>query len=589
MNDNLQIIFETQKQIIIQIQIKMFQFWKFDNFMSLIYSFLFDFRKDENFDYEDVIDMLMNNIINFLKKINNSDFLKGIEKDFNEKHYNIIPEENKKNQLNKISEEYELYPEKSNNDNLLVNNEDNWFNIYKQNNNFIKNVNKIFKYIIPFLSKLYKLFNTKIRKIEAEKKTIKDFLDKENLQELFNNFKKCLEELKTMFNITFDEKEKALENNKLFYFLNIDDNELFKAIKDISKQYNDILNLIGENLHNNQKISKSKKIFDFQSENILPFLIFKNTTNYENENELNIEKILINNYNNYLIIDNKNEKLSLNLNKNYYFDSIQFENNLLSIFSNKFLIDLSQLSFPLFIFDKPIGKIPIIKKFKSKYEEKEEIDNKIKEEIINFMKEKKNNDEVISCFNQYYNLLFFITNKNEKIEMKNVMNIISNTFIKNKEFLKLITSTLKIENLLPLLELIEENCYQIFEDGIDNKFHNNDYEKIEKEKKKLNKKNEKIIEKFILALRRFILRIIYDNEDLDPDEKIIEYIKEDDFWNDEDVDTKFLDKITIEAKNSIEFYKSLQKRKDNDNDDDEIKIKKKKDKKIQRKKRDKDD
>ena len=197
----------------------------------------------------------------------------------------------------------------------------------------------------------------------------------------------------------------------------------------------------------------------------------------------------------------------------------------------------------------------------------------------------KNNDEVISCFNQYYNLLFFITNKNEKMQMKNVMNTISNTFVKNKEFLKLITSTLKIENLLPLLELIEENCYQIFEDGIDNKFHNNDYEKIEKEKKKLNKKNEKIIDKFILALRRFILRIIYDNEDLDPDENIIELIKEDDFWNDEDVDLKFLDKITIEAKNSIEFYKSLQKRKDNDNDDDEIKIKKKKDKKIQKIKR----
>ena len=44
MKADLKIIFEIQKQIIIQIQIKMFQLWKND--IILIYSFLFDFRKN---------------------------------------------------------------------------------------------------------------------------------------------------------------------------------------------------------------------------------------------------------------------------------------------------------------------------------------------------------------------------------------------------------------------------------------------------------------------------------------------------------------------------------------------------------------
>ena len=590
MNENLQIIFESQKQIIIKIQIKMFQFWGYDNFMTLIYSFLFDFRKNGNINSENLINMLMNNILNFLKNINNSDSLKSIESEFNEKHHNIIPSENNKNKINEISEDYELYTEKNYNDNLLLNNEDNWFNLYKQNNDFIKIINKTFKYIIPFLSQLYKLFNAKIRKIEAEKKTIKEFLNKENLQELFNNFKKGLNELKSIFNISFDEKN-PLENKNLIYFLNIDENEIFNTIYGLSIQYNEILNKIGEKLHQNHKISKTKKIFDFQSENILPFLTFKNTTNYDNENELNVEKIIINNYNNYLIINNQNKELSLKLNKEIYFDSEEFESNLLSIFSNKFLIN-EQLSFPSFVFDKPIGKMPIIKQFKLKYEDKEEINNNTKEDIINFMKQ-KNNEEIVSCLNQYYNLLYFLTTKNEIMKMKNVKEKIKNTFyVKNEEFLEFITSTLKIENLLPLLEIIEENFYQIFEEGIDNKFHNKDYNSIEKEKKKLNKiKDEKIIEKFILALRRFILRIIYDNEDLDPDENIIELIKEKEFWNDEDVNIKFLDKIKIEAKNIIEFYKSLQIRRENDydDDDDDYQNKKKKGKKNPKRRKNNDE
>ena len=110
----LKIIFEIQKQIIIKIQIKMFQFWKNDNFMTLIYSFLFDFRKNKNFiNSQDLNDMLMKNILNFLKNIN-YDSLKNMESEFNQNYYKIVPSENKKNKLIEISNDYEIYTEKNN-------------------------------------------------------------------------------------------------------------------------------------------------------------------------------------------------------------------------------------------------------------------------------------------------------------------------------------------------------------------------------------------------------------------------------------------------------------------------------------------
>ena len=213
-----------------------------------------------------------------------------------------------------------------------------------------KIVNIIFKYIIPFLFQIYKLFNTKIKKNVAETKAIKEFLNKENLQNLFNNFKKGLDKLKPEIDIKYD------ENTKLYDFLNIDNNNLFNIIENLSIKYNEILTKIGEKLQENNKISKSKKYFDIQSENILPFLNFKNSTNNDEENELNLEKNIIDNYNNYLIINNQNTDFSFKLNKYIYFDLEEFENNLLSIFSNKFLIDTSKESNPLFIFYTLIGK-----------------------------------------------------------------------------------------------------------------------------------------------------------------------------------------------------------------------------------------
>ncbi len=100
MNDNLKIIFEIQKQIIIQIQIKMFQFWSFDNFMTLIYSILFDFRRNELKNFDNIIDMLKNNIINFIKNKNNFDSLKKLESECYENHYKIVPSKNIKNKIN---------------------------------------------------------------------------------------------------------------------------------------------------------------------------------------------------------------------------------------------------------------------------------------------------------------------------------------------------------------------------------------------------------------------------------------------------------------------------------------------------------
>jgi hypothetical protein len=306
---------------------------------------------------------------------------------------------------------------------------------------------------------------------------------------------------------------------------------------------------------------------------------------------INYFQILLNqNKYNYLIINNKNTDFSFKLNNYIYFDLEEFENNLLSIFSNKFLIDTSKES--LFIFDTLIGKKNVINKFKSKYKNKEEIENNNKEEIIKFIKQ-KNNEEIIDCFKQYYNLLHFLTNEKEKMVMKDVMSNISNAFIKNKGFLKIITDLLEIENLLPLLELMEENCYQYLEDAIDNKFHNNDDSgSIDKVKKKLNKIDEKIREKFILALRRFILRMIYDNEEVEPDDDIIDLIKERDYWNDEDINLEFLNRMDIKAKNIIAFYNSLKKKGENDDYENEYNYQKKinenkqkKDKKKQDKKR----
>ena len=174
--------------------------------------------------------------------------------------------------------------------------------------------------------------------------------------------------------------------------------------------------------------------------------------------------------------------------------------------------------------------------------------------------------------------------------MKDVMINISNIFIKNKGFLKIITDLLKIENLLPLLELMEENCYQYLEDAIDNKFHNNDDRgSIDKEKKKLNKLDEKIREKFILALRRFILRMIYDNEEVEPDDDIIDLIKERDYWNDEDINLEFLNKMDIKAKNIIAFYNSLQKKSENDDYENENNYQKKINENKQKKEKKKQD
>jgi hypothetical protein len=231
---DLKIIFEIQKQIIIKIQIKMFQFWKNDNFMTLIYSFLFAFRKNKKIIIsKDLNDMLMNNILNFLKNIN-YDSLKKIESEFNQNHYKIVPLENKKNEIKEISNDYEIYTEKNNNNILPQNNEDNWFNLYKQNNDLFKIINIIFKYIIPFLYQLYKLFNTKIKKNVAETKAIKEFLNKENLQNLFNNFKKGLDKLKPEIDIKYDEK-------KLPIVLHVKDKEnkpetLKVTISDVKKQ-----------------------------------------------------------------------------------------------------------------------------------------------------------------------------------------------------------------------------------------------------------------------------------------------------------------------------------------------------------------
>ena len=88
----------------------------------------------------------------------------------------------------------------------------------------------------------------------------------------------------------------------------------------------------------------------------------------------------------------------------------------------------------------------IIKQFKLKYENKEEIENKIKDEITNFIKQINNKEKIINCFNQYYYLLYFLINQNEKIEKKDLIKKISNIFIKNIEFLIMILDLLKIEN-----------------------------------------------------------------------------------------------------------------------------------------------
>ena len=54
--------------------------------------------------------------------------------------------------------------------------------------------------------------------------------------------------------------------------------------------------------------------------------------------------------------------------------------------------------------------------------------------------------------------------------------------------------------------------------------------------------------------------MIYDNEEVETDDDIIDLIKETDYWNDEDIDLGFLNKMNIKAKNIIAFYNSLQKK-----------------------------
>ena len=69
--------------------------------------------------------------------------------------------------------------------------------------------------------------------------------------------------------------------------------------------------------------------------------------------------------------------------------------------------------------------------------------------------------------------------------------------------------------------------------------------------------------------------MIYDNEEVEPDDDIIDLIKEKDYWNDEDINLEFLNKMDIKAKNIIAFYNSLQKKNENDDYENENNYQKK--------------
>ena len=233
----------------------------------------------------------------------------------------------------------------------------------------------------------------------------------------------------------------------------------------------------------------------------------------------------------------------------------------------------------LFEFENNIGKITIINLFKKKYSKIEKIDEINKKIFTDLIK--NNSEEAELIIKQFYYLLDFIINKNNKIEMNTIKNEIQLIKKNHENFLKEIIMNLNIENLLPLLELIEKNCYKKLEGEIDNKFKNNNDINVDNEKEKIfeeikiNKTLKK--ENLINALRRFILRIIYeDDNDIKENDNIINLIIEDIFW-DENVnkeEIKNLQKFNIQAKNIIYFYNSIQ------NINQEKKFKKNRNKKV---------
>ena len=558
--DNLKInkfneCFKILNEIIVKLQIKMKQNFNYDNINSFIYSILFDFRKENiNFNGNDINEILFNNIEKFLLNKNNEKSLNIIEKKYYEYYSKIIPIENNKNVINEIFTNpnyFDFYKDKNIKE-ILIKIKDKWFIKYIENIKLYEIMKILIKYIIPFLISLEKILKNKVNKNLAKKNTIKKIVEKNLLEFLYNNFKNGIDMLKSKENINFEFND----DSPLINFLFTEKNPLFEKINFLIEKYNELISNILNDLNNNKKLLQTISLNEIKIENIFPSFEYNFSTD---DNEINLEKLLLNFYHNYLIVNKNKTSLSFKLNKKQFFENNEFEKYFKDLFSNKFLIK----QFSLFEFDILFGKTNIIIKFKKKYPNIEKIDEQNKKFFSELIK--INSEEAEKILKQFYYILFYIIQKKNITEMYNISNEIPNNYKIHEKILNEITSKLNIENLLDLLELIEKICYKKIEGEINNKFKNKDDIEEEKEKILEEIQNNETLKKenFIDALRRFILRIIYENDDFDENDNIINSIVEDIYWN-ENINKKEiqnLKKFNIKAKNIIHFYNSLQNQK----------------------------
>ena len=221
------------------------------------------------------------------------------------------------------------------------------------------------------------------------------------------------------------------------------------------------------------------------------------------------------------------------------------------------------------------GKSEIFQKFYAKYKQKD-LENDEKEIIVNFIRDKKRNQE-INDFKQFFGsmqlIIFYLTNNNLN-ENETINNILENApdYLRIdkdcKEFFKQNEKIFKAEKLMNIFFLFEHICFEDLCSNLPDKYKeaiNEDIKKKIKEKLVDNeiKNGQFTIGEFGAALRRFISRsLVGKKSNIDPKALLAVNLNRSDLWGEKlgklnnlgELISDLINEFNLNVEQSYELY-----------------------------------
>ena len=417
--------------------------------------------------------------------------------------------------------------------------------------------NKIYIFIDkikPFIKSLHQKYSKKITKVGALKLDLnKIFQNYSKLEDKFNKFKKGLKEL---YEIKEVNKELPLMN---FIFQNDIKNEfnLYEECKKLITEFNNIF----ENNELFKKILLEKEnednntlnFFNININNIVPSISNK-------KKKFEINQLYDNSYRT-ILFDREKKLLNLSLYSNL---KLKYE-DIYEFFNQEYKFYLWKLPYPKkfeFCFEFENGVYNLINEFYQIFNtdltmpEKVEIQNCIKDKKIEHFQFLSLIQHILMCWKE---------KKQKEYKTKlydEIFPIIINENYDNKFIIFLQKSNLDTNKIISIYEFIEEQYFDKLIEEIPIQYQKKMNSKIINKISNFFKsnKNEEIKKKFIIILRKFILRCLISNDSIKENVDLIQSLKEINTNSDEQNILSLIEKYCEENKiqliveNSISIY-----------------------------------